>query len=110
MANADKRSVSTDALETLGMIHFRPEQRDAIHLAVMPVEAGMPLMRGADIGIGTDGKAYTTQADVKLIGIVDPFIPNKGVKRGEKFWLVIYPRMITSLRHVWEHPAFPNEG
>ena len=27
--SADKRNVSTDALETLGMIHFKPEGRDA---------------------------------------------------------------------------------
>lgn len=33
------RTPSTDALETLGMIHFKPEHRDAIHLAVDPVEA-----------------------------------------------------------------------
>lgn len=34
MSFADKRSPSTDALETLGMIHFKPEARDAIHVAV----------------------------------------------------------------------------
>lgn len=35
--SADKRTVATDALETLGMIHLKPEARDAIHLAVDPV-------------------------------------------------------------------------
>lgn len=109
-AHADKRSVSTDALETLGMIHFRPEARDAIHLAVLPVEAGMPLKRGEDIGIGTDGKAYNKDANVKLVGIVDPFLPGSGAQRGDRFWLVVYPRMITSLRHVWDHPDFAKEA
>ena len=33
------RSPITDALATLGMIHFKQENRDAIHLAVEPVEA-----------------------------------------------------------------------
>jgi hypothetical protein len=104
--SADKRSVSTDALETLGMIHFKPEFRDAIHLAVEPVEAGESLKPGQYIGIDpTDGKAYGGL--IKKLGIVDPFIPHQGVKAGERFWLVVFPRQISSLRHVWEHPDFP---
>ncbi|AHC56542.1 hypothetical protein JJJA_0026 [Achromobacter phage JWDelta] len=102
----DKRSPSTDALETLGMIHFKPEHRDAIHLAVEPVIAGEELKPGQHIGM-VDGFAFGKAPNlVRLVGIVDPFLP-RNVKQGEKFWLVIYPRMVTSLRHVWEHPDFP---
>lgn len=101
--SADKRTVATDALETLGMIHFKSEGRDAIHLAVEPVEAGEDLEPGQDIGLELDGKAYAGQ---RPVGIVDPFLP-RTVRKGERFWLVVYPRMITSLRHVWDHPAFP---
>lgn len=50
MSHADKRSPSTDALETLGMIHFKPEARDAIHLAVEPVIAATNLKVGQKIG------------------------------------------------------------
>lgn len=99
---SDKRKVSTDALETLGTIIDESAARDAIHLAVEPVIAGQKLYPGQDIGI-VEGKA-TIQAE-KKIGIVDPFI--KGfVPEGAKFWLIVYPRQITSLRHVWSHPDF----
>lgn len=109
MSNADKRSTHTDALETLGMIHFKPEARDAIHLAVEPVIAGEDLLPGQDIGL-VDGFAFGKSPGlVKPLGIVDPFLP-RAVKQGEKFWLVVYPRMITSLRHVWSHPAFEEKA
>lgn len=100
--SADKRSVHTDALATLGTIIDDTAGRDAIHLAVEPVIAGEHLKAGQDIGI-RDGKAYAS--DVELLGIVDPFL-DLIVQPGQQFWLIVYPRTITSLRHVWEHPAF----
>lgn len=108
--SADKRSVSTDALETLGTIHTREEFRDAIHLGVEPVEAGEHLNPSEHIGIGPDGKAYSSvdsrvYSNIKALGIADPFI-TRSINPGEKFWLVVYPRQITSLRHVWTHPDF----
>lgn len=110
MSNADKRSPSTDALETLGMIHYKPEARDAIHLAVEPVVAGMRLMPAQHIGI-VEGHAFPAGMDlagtkVPYHGIVDPFLP-RAVETNESFWFVMAPRMVQSLRHVWEHPDFP---
>lgn len=105
--SADKRAVHTDALETLGMIHFKPEARDAIHLAVEPVVAGEELQPGQKIKLLNGEAVWAKRGDA--LGIVDPFLP-RAVQQGERFWLVILPRMITSLRHVWEHPAFPKEG
>lgn len=104
MAHKDKRSVHTDALETLGTIIGDSEKRDAIHLAVEPVEAGEWLVPGQDISL-VNGKAFNRTG--KHIGIVDPFI-KEPIAPGQKFWLVVYPRMITSLRHVWTHPSFPD--
>lgn len=107
------RTPSTDALETLGMIHFKPEHRDAIHLAVEPVEAYCLLKPGERIGI-IDGVAYPAgmlKDNVEKVpyhGIVDPFLPAPA-KAGESFWFVMAPRMVTSLRHVWSHPEFPDE-
>ena len=104
MSQADKRTVATDALETLGTI-ITSGGRDAIHLAVEPVVAGMYLRPGDHITL-VDGRAIQSN---KGLGIVDPFL-DRPVAPGEMFWLVVYPRQITSLRHVWEHPAFPAEG
>jgi hypothetical protein len=101
MAHNDKRSVVTDALETLGTIIDENQKRDAIHLAVEPVIAGEWLNPGDDVSL-KDGAAFRGGT---TLGIVDPFIKTK-IGPGERFWLVVYPRKITSLRHVWEHPAF----
>jgi hypothetical protein len=44
--------------------------------------------------------------DVKALGIVDPFV-TAPIQPGQWFWLVVFPRQIKSLRHVWTHPDFP---
>lgn len=104
---SDKRSVATDALETLGQIIDESAGRDAIHLAVEPVVAAHPLYPCDDVGLLDDGRASARA--IKKLGIVDPFLSSKGVQEGERFWLVVYPRQITSLRHVWTHPDFEQE-
>lgn len=108
---SDKRKVSTDALETLGTIIDANQKRDAIHLAVIPAVAGEDLDPGQHVAL-IDGKAWLRlQPDVgphDAIGIADPFL-RAPVLRGQHFWLVIYPRVITSLRHVWTHPDLPDE-
>jgi len=97
----DKRKVSTDALETLGMIIGDTEKRDAIYLAVEPVVAQEKLYPGQDVG--------PNGTKENPVGIVDPFL-KEPVQPGQRFWLVIYPRQIHSLRHVWTHPSFPDES
>ena len=91
----------TDALDTLGKIHQFQEKRDAIHLGVEPVIAGEWLSPADSIYL-KDGKAFACPTG-KGLGIVDPFL-TVSVAPDERFWLVIYPRVITSLRHVWTHP------
>lgn len=97
------RKVSTDALETLGTIIGPEEKRDAIHLAVIPMQAKHNFRPGEHVDA-----AGNSANEGQGVGIVDPFIQGY-VQKGEWFWLVIYPRKITSLRHVWSHPAFPEE-
>lgn len=104
--NADKRSVSTDALATLGTL-IQGGERDAIHLAVEPIIAGESILPGSNIGI-SNGKAYYSGDGIKALGIADPFLQTT-INPGERFWLIVYPRQITSLRHVWEHPDFETQ-
>lgn len=98
---ADNRTVSTDALETLGMIISEHENRDAIHLAVEPIKSTVKVFPGQDV----NSKGVPEEP---FVGIVDPFLKNP-VHPDQWFWLVIYPRKIQSLRHVWTHPAFEGE-
>lgn len=100
--SSDKRTVTTDALETLGSIITANEKRDAIHLAVEPAIAAQLLRGGEHVGFVDGGVGKCANP----VGIVDPFLTVR-VMKGERFWLVVYPRQITSLRHVWTHPAFP---
>jgi hypothetical protein len=99
----DKRTVTTDALDTLGMIITEKEGRDAIHLAVENVVAAHVLNPGDHVGFIYGGVGRCNNP----VGIVDPFLKNS-VEIGQRVWLIVYPREITSLRHVWTHPSFPS--
>ncbi len=67
-----KKSIHTDALETLGITIDEHEKRDAIHLAIEPVIVGEILYPGQNIGL-RDGKEASIPDDLKYLGIVDPF-------------------------------------
>ncbi len=99
----DTGSLAGTALETLGSLLDRDLGRDAIHLATICVTSDERVYPGQEIGLAGELKV-SPRAD-KLIGIVDPFIKGS-VNPGLHFWLVLYPRTITSLRHAWTHPAF----
>lgn len=86
----------------LGEIITTEQHRDAIHVAVAPVEAAHNLSPGARVQLNHEGRAATGSSPV---GIVDPFL-REPVSKGEKFWLFLFPGTVTSLRHEWEHPAF----
>lgn len=96
------RSVSTDALASLGMLAPADAGRDAIHLAVEPIVAMVRVFPGQHVD--SSGTPVGTK-----VGIVDPYL-TVPVEPGQRFWLFVYPRQITSLRHVWSHPAFSEES
>lgn len=111
MTEYQKHTTHTDALDTLGSIIDPTQKRDAIHLAVFPIEAAQTLYPGMDVKFSADGRAHRAYGanDDGAVGIVDPFLStNVGI--GDWFWLVVYPRQISSLRHVWEHDSFPVSG
>lgn len=80
--------------------------RDAIHVAIAPVECGPEgVSPGQEVGI-SDGKACPHA--VPAIGIVDPFL-TLAVAPGQRFWLFMFPNTAVGVRHHWTHPAFGNE-
>lgn len=96
----------------LGQIITTPQQRDAIHIAVMPVVAGMDLRPGDHVGLvdGSTEQVTKYPNDPKRhIGVVDPFLTHFP-DEGERFWLFLYHGTITSLRHEWTHPQIPTEA
>ena len=94
-----------DNVPVLGKLIEGVAFRDAIHIAVYPAIAGEDLEPGERVGFLDDGLMYCHADDSKNIGIVDPFL-HQGVGEGYKFWLCLFPNTVTSLRHVWTHPAF----
>lgn len=79
--------------------------RDAIHIAVIQVESDETVYPGCRVGICGPNKVQRMNGTT--VGIVDPFL-DEPVNPGEKFWLFLYPKTITSLAHHWSHPAFPD--
>lgn len=92
----------------LGLLIDGPATRDAIHVAIAPVYSDEKLMPGQHVSLveGTNDKVCTS--DKNKVGIVDPFL-RRSVEPGQRFWLCLYLRTVTSLKHSWSHPAFKDE-
>jgi hypothetical protein len=91
----------------LGQIIDAGHARDAVHIAIAPVEAAERLLPGQRIGVTFDGKAAPA-GRVKPIGIVDPFLADT-VQPGQWFYMCLFPNSVTGLRHAWRHPSFSEE-
>lgn len=89
----------------LGFMPVEHASRDAVHIAVIPAIAGEALVPGTWVAKNKD--VFVVAKDAKdAVGIVDPF-RRLAVKKGSRFWLCLFPKTVTSLRHHWTHPAFP---
>jgi hypothetical protein len=87
----------------LGEVPKINEARDAVHVAVAPAVALMPLQPGDHVGLDLKGRASTELSP--HVGVVDPFRTTM-IYQGERFWLLMYPNTVQGLRHEWDHPAF----
>ena len=82
-----------------------PDERDAIHIATAAVFAYEDMNPGDHVGFVTKANDVMGRSEMAPLGIVDPFLA-KPVKKGERFWVFLYPGTIQSLRHSWAHPSF----
>lgn len=92
----------------LGRLAPKGVDRDATHVAVVPMVAATEMEPGTHCGLVGDGQAGLTDPD-KYVGIVDPFLPHN-VRKGERFYLCLYPRTVTGLRHHYLHPALDGDS
>lgn len=98
----------------LGQLIQFDAARDAVHIAIAPVVAAEKLAPGQHVGFVEDSTELVESVrgaaeKDRRIGIVDPFLPSI-VLPTERFYMFLYPRSITSLRHDWTHPAFAKEN
>ena len=85
-------------------------QRDAVHVAIIPVVASSNLSPGERIGITEDNGVFCSDSNAdKPIGIVDPLLP-RSVKPGERFYLCLFPGSVYGMRHHWLHPQFQTKS
>lgn len=87
----------------IGEILEDNQNRDAIHIAIAPIQAAERLRPGQRVGID-DGKA-SPNADL-VVGIIDPFLTTP-VNPGQWCYLFLFPGTITNMWHEWEHPELP---
>lgn len=94
----------SDTLKYIGKTYRKDDVvKDAVHIAVVTVEAGMNMRPGRAVFIDRDGRAYNA-SEATSIGIVDPFL-KANVKQGDKFFLFMQPESVSNVRHSWSHPA-----
>lgn len=97
-----------EPIQTLGTKLKGNEQRDAIHIAILPVIAEADfLSAGEQIGF-VYGTTNMVKADPNGIGVVDPFLHDM-IRKGDRFWMFLMPNTITGLRHEWTHPGVDNQ-
>ena len=105
-----------DPIKSIGQYLHGGEQRDAIHIAIMPVILAEELRAGDSVAFvyGTTDLVKRCEPcyDIPPVGVIDPFLRGEhGIgyaKKGSRVWLFLKPGTITGLRHEWTHPDVDN--
>lgn len=95
----------------LGKLIDSPQQRDAVHIAIVPLIAGEHLDAGEKFRLAYGTKNIALRGDYnedsEVAGVVDPFLPGwGGVEKGQEFWGLLFPNTVTGMRHEWFNPTF----
>ncbi len=107
-----------DPIKSIGQKLRGGEQRDAIHIAIMPVVCGEDYLNAGDeVGLvyGTSNvvKRKDSIYGHKTIGVIDPYLRGDlesiMLKKGDVVWCFLKPGTITGLRHEWTHPLVDNQ-
>ena len=83
-------------------------ERDAIHVAVIPLMAGESYMRsGEKVRLSLESHNVAMNGDYgNHIGVIDPFMEGSSLNEGDWFWCFLKPGTVTGMRHHWQHPSF----
>lgn len=103
-----------DPIKSIGKKLIGGEQRDAIHIAIMPVVVGEKyISAGEEVGLVYGTKNTVKRKDsiygIETIGVIDPFLKDWDIKEGDVVWCFLKPGTITGLRHEWIHPGIDNQ-
>lgn len=91
----------------LGRRIYGYQERDAVHVAVVPVIASEQLSRGQRVKLTPETRDHVSSAGTNdYIGVVDPFLYDDTIGRGERFLILLRPDSVTSMRHHWSSPDF----
>lgn len=94
-----------DYVPKLGELVREGDQRDAIHIAVVPVKIwGKGLKPGMHVGVRElTGELWATKSG-DPIGVLDPFY-KQPFEANQKAWMLLYPGSVVGLRHQYRHPV-----
>lgn len=108
----------TETQFRLGKVIEGAAERDAIHIAVVPVTLvstqkydSFAPGRALKLLAGTTDQATTMPNEgydyehARPDGIIDPFLAGHP-KAGQRVWMFLYPNTVQGMRHHWTHPRF----